>query len=100
MNGKRTNPLNLKAIERYEAGESATTICRSLLPASTIKRILKREGLQRTKEPYVPKGKAYPKQEAVCANNVHQADPVVPRFIEGHGRFYSLTRALLRVTSF
>jgi hypothetical protein len=63
---------------------------RSPLPASTIKRILKREGLQRTKAQYVPKGKAYPKQEAVCANNVHQADFVGPRFIKEDGRFYSL----------
>jgi len=159
MNGKRTKSLRLEAIERYQAGESATHICRSLgksrpwlykwlrrreeldqefgpkrahnrtppcveqlviearkklqstkyaqigvnainrelylqgrspLPASTIKRILKREGLQRTKAPYAPKGKAYPKQDAVCANNVHQADLVGPRFIKGDGRFYSL----------
>ena len=143
MNGKRTRTLRLEAVERYESGESATIICRSLgksrwwlykwiqrkdelrldpgpkrahnrmplevekavisvrkelqstkhaqisvnainrelylqgrfpLPASTIKRILKREDLQRTKAPYAPKGKAYQKQEAVCANNIHQAD--------------------------
>ncbi len=159
MNEKRTKTLRLEAIERYEKGESATIICRSLgksrgwlykwiqrkdelrldpgpkrahnrmplevekavigvrkklqstkyaqigvnainrelylqgqspLPASTIKRILKREGLQRTKAPYVPKGKVYPKLEAVYANNVHQADLVGPRFIKGDGRFYSL----------
>jgi len=159
MNGKHTRALRLEAVERYQAGESATNICRSLgksrpwlykwlrrreeldqefspkrahnrtpscierlviearkklqrtkyaqigvnainrelylqgrsaLPASTIKRILKREGFQRTKAPYIPKGKVYPKQEAVCANNVHQADLVGPRFIKGDGRFYSL----------
>ncbi len=159
MNGKQTKALRLEAVERYQAGESATEICRSLgksrqwlykwlerkeelrsdsspkrahnrtpvkieeavikvrkklqttkyaqigvnainrelyvqgtspLPASTIKCILKREGLQRKKVPYVPKGKAYPKPEAICANNIHQADLVGPRFIKGDGRFYSL----------
>ena len=159
MSGKQTKPLRLEAVERYQVGESATEICRSLgksrqwlykwlqrkeelrsdssskrahnrtpvkieeavikarkklqttkyaqigvnainrelyvqgispLPASTIKCILKREGLQRKKVPYVPKGKAYPKPEAVCANNIHQADLVGPRFIKGDGRFYSL----------
>ena len=62
----------------------------SPLPETTIKRILRREGLIRKKVPYTPKGKAYPKQEAVCANNIHQADLVGPRFIKGDGRFYSL----------
>lgn len=62
----------------------------SALPSSTIKRILKREGLQRKKEPYIPKGKVYPKPEALCSNNIHQADLVGPRFIKGDGRFYSL----------
>ncbi len=159
MNGKRTKTIRLEAVQRYQAGESATEICRSLgksrvwlykwlkrkeeleqdpgptrahnrtsieieeavvntrkklqttkyaqigvnainrelylqsitpLPASTIKRILKREGLQRKKTPYVSKGKAYPKLEAICANDVHQADLVGPRFIKGDGRFYSL----------
>lgn len=60
------------------------------LPASTINRILNREGLQRKKSPYIPKGKSYPKMEALCANNIHQADLVGPRFIKGDGRFYSL----------
>ena len=159
MSGKRAKALRLEAIERYQAGESATEICRSigksrqwlykwlprkdelendaepsrahnrtpveieravvearkklqstkyaqigvnainrelylqgisLLPAATIKRILKREGLQRKKVAYIPKGKAYPKPEAICANNIHQADIVGPRFIKGDGRFYSL----------
>ena len=159
MSGKQTKALRLEAVERYQAGESATEICRSLgksrqwlykwlqrkeelrsdsspkrvhnrtpvkieeavikarkklqttkyaqigvnainrklyvqgispLPASTIKCILKREGLHRKKVPYVPKGKAYPKPKAVCANNIHQADLVGPRFIKGDGRFYSL----------
>lgn len=159
MNGKRAKGLRLEAIQRYEAGESATRICRSLgqsrqwlykwlqrrqelsqdcspkrahnrtpieieemviearrklqntkyaqigvnainrelylqglspLPASTVKRILKRGGLQRKKLPYVPKGKAYPKPEALCVNNIHQADIVGPRYIKAHGRFYSL----------
>jgi putative transposase len=62
----------------------------SPLPASTIRRILKREGLIRKKVLYAPKGKAYPKPEAVYANNIHQADLVGPRFIKGDGRFYSL----------
>ncbi len=159
MSGKRTKALRLEAIERYQAGESATTICRSIgksrqwlykwlqrkdelgqdsdpqrahnrtpveieeavvkarkklqatkyaqigvnainrelyvngispMPATTIKRILGREGLQRKKVPYVPKGKVYPKPEAICANNIHQADIVGPRFIKGDGRFYTL----------
>lgn len=159
MSEKQANVLRLEAIERYQAGESATTICRSLgksrvwlykwlqrkeelrpdssskrahnrtpveieeavvrtrkklqktkyaqigvnainrelhlhgispLPATTIKRILRREGLQRKKAPYVSKGKAYPKPEAVYANNIHQADLVGPRFIKGDGRFYCL----------
>jgi len=159
MSGKQTKALRLEAVERYQAGESATAICRSLgksrgwlykwlqrkeelrsdsspkrahnripveieaavvkarkelqktkyaqigvnainrelhlhgispLPATTIKRILRREGLQRKKEPYVPKGKAYPKPEAICANNIHQADLVGPRFIKYDGRFYCL----------
>jgi transposase InsO family protein len=60
------------------------------LPETTIKRILRREGLVRKRRPYAPKGKAYPKPEAVCANNIHQADIVGPRFIKGDGRFYSL----------
>jgi len=62
----------------------------SPLPASTIKCILKREGLQQKKLPYVPKGKAYPKMEALFANSIHQADIVGPRYIKGDGRFYSL----------
>lgn len=151
--------LRLEAVQRYQAGESATDICRSLgksrvwlykwlkrkeeleqdpgplrahnrtpaeleeavvearkklqktkyaqigvnainrelylqgivpLPASTIKRILKRESLIRKKEPRVSKGKAYPKMGAAFANNIHQADIVGPRFIKGDGRFYSL----------
>ena len=159
MSGKRTKALRLEAIERYQAGESATAICRSLgksrqwlykwlqrkdelgqdygpqrahnrtpveieeavvkarkklqatkyaqigvnainrelylngislLPTTTIKRILSREGLQRKKVPYIPKGKVYPKPEAICANNIHQADIVGPRFIKGDGRFYTL----------
>jgi putative transposase len=159
MNGKQATDYRLKAVKRYQAGESATTICRSLgktrqwlykwlkrideleqgpapirahnrtaveiekavievrkklqankyaqigvnainhelylhgispLPETTIKRILRREGLVRKKSPYTPKGKAYPKPEAFCANNIHQADLLGPRFIKGDGRFYSL----------
>jgi putative transposase len=159
MSEKRAKALRLEAIKRYQAGESATAICRSLgksrqwlykwlqrkeelrsdsssqrahnrtpgeieeavvrarkklqktkyaqigvnainqelhlhgispLPATTIKRILRREGLQRKKAPYVPKGKAYPKPETLYANNIHQADLVGPRFIKGDGRFYCL----------
>jgi len=159
MNNKRAKALHLEAIRRYEQGEPATVICRSLgktrqwlykwlqrkeelnqdvkpnrshnrtpveiekaviqvrkklqdtkyaqigvnainrelylqgiptLPASTINHILKREGLQQKKSPYIPKGKAYPKMEALCTNNIHQADIVGPRFIKGDGRFYSL----------
>lgn len=159
MNNKRAKTLRSEAIKRYEAGESATSICLSLgktrqwlykwlhrkeelsqnsrpnrvhnrtpveieeavinvrkrlqttkyaqigvnainwelhlqgmptLPAATINRILKRAGLQRKKLPYIPKGKAYPKPEALCVNNIHQADIVGPRFIKGDGRFYSL----------
>jgi len=30
MNGKRAKTLRLEAIERYQAGESATTICQSI----------------------------------------------------------------------
>jgi len=131
MNAKRAKALRIDAIQRYEAGESATRICSSLgksrqrlykwlqrkeelsqvsspkrahnrtpieieemviearrklqntkyaqigvnainrelylqslapLPASTIKHIMSREGLQRKRLPYVPKGKAYPPQ--------------------------------------
>ena len=62
----------------------------SPLPASTIKCILKREGLQQKKLPYLPKGKAYPKMEAFFANSIHQADLVGPRYIKEDGRFYSL----------
>ena len=159
MNGKRAKTLRLEAIERYQAGESATTICQSIgksrgwlykwlqrkdelkedpspirahnrtpieieqavievrkklqsnkyaqigvnainrelylrgvspMPETTIKRILRREDLIRKKAPYAPKGKAYPKPEAICANNIHQVDLVGPRFIKGDGRFYSL----------
>jgi len=159
MSGKRAKALRLEAIKRYQAGESATSICHSFgrsrqwlykwlrrkeelqsdsntkrahnrtaveieeavikarkklketkyaqigvnainrelylrgispLPETTIKRILRREGLIRKKAPYTPKGKAYPKPEAVCANNIHQADIVGPRFIKGDGRFYCL----------
>lgn len=159
MSGKRTKALRLEAVRRYQTGESATDICRSLgksrqwlykwlqrkaeleqdpgskrahnrtpaeieeavaearkklqktkyaqiglnainrelylqgiapLPASTINRILKREGLIRKKAPRVSKGKAYPKLEAAFANNIHQADIVGPRYIKGDGRFYSL----------
>lgn len=60
------------------------------LPASTIKRILKREGFIRKKARRVPKGKAYPKLEAIYTNHVHQADLVGPRFIKGDGLFYCL----------
>jgi len=159
MNGKRSKALRLEAVQRYQAGESATEICRSLgksrqwlykwvhrktelehdsgstrahnrtpaeieravaearkklqktkyaqigvnainrelylqgvapLPASTINRILKREGLIRKKAPRASKNKNYPKREAFCVNNIHQADLVGPRFIKGDGRFYSL----------
>lgn len=77
--------IGINAINRelYLQGMSA-------LPASTINHILKREGLQKKKTPYIPKGKAYPKMEALCTNNIHQADIVGPRFIKGDGRFYSL----------
>ena len=30
MNGKRSKALRLEAVQRYQAGESATEICRSL----------------------------------------------------------------------
>jgi putative transposase len=62
----------------------------SPLPPATINRIIKRAGLLRKKIPYTPKGKVYPKPEAICTNNIHQADLVEPRFIKGDGRFYSL----------
>jgi transposase InsO family protein len=62
----------------------------SPLPPATINRIVKRAGLLRKRAPYTPKGKAYPKPEAFCANSIHQADIVGPRFIKGDGRFYSL----------
>jgi putative transposase len=62
----------------------------SPLPPATINRIIRRAGLLRKKTPYTPKGKAYPKLEAVYANNIHQADLIGPRFIKGDGRFYSL----------
>jgi putative transposase len=62
----------------------------ALLPASTINRILVREGLIRKKASRVSKGKAYLKLEASFANNIHQADIVGPRFIKGDGRFYCL----------
>jgi len=59
-------------------------------PASTIKRIIQREGLLPEKLPYMPKGKSYPKMKALYANSLHQADLVGPRYIKGDGRFYSL----------
>lgn len=62
----------------------------SPVPAATVKRILKRAGLRREKLPYVPKGTPYPKMEALCANSLHQADLVGPRYIKGDGSFYSL----------
>jgi len=62
----------------------------SPVPAATVKRILKRAGLVRERLPYVPKGTPYPKMPALCANNIHQADLVGPRYIKGDGSFYSL----------
>jgi len=43
------------------------------------------------KTSYTPKGVEYPYfTEALCQNNIHQADLVGPRYIKGDGRFYSL----------
>jgi len=54
-----------------------------------INRILIREGRVK-KTPYVPKGKEYPYfTEALCINNIHQADLLGPRYIKGDGKFYS-----------
>ena len=86
MSGKQSKALRVEAIERYQAGESTTAICRSVGKS----RGWLYKCLQRKKEPYVPKGKAYPKPEAICANNIHQADLVGPRFIKYDGRFYCL----------
>jgi len=159
MNGKRARALRIDAVQRYEAGESATRICSALgksrkwlykwlrrkeelsqvsspkrahnrtpiemkemvievrrklqntkyaqigvnainrklylqglapLSASTIKHILSREGLQRKKLPCVPKRTPCPKPQALCVNNMHQANIVGPHYIRGDARFYSL----------
>lgn len=55
----------------------------------TINRLLKQEGLVK-KTSYVPKGVEYSYfTEALCRNNIHQADLLGPRYIKGDGRFYS-----------
>lgn len=59
------------------------------LPAWTINRILKRNGLIHPREKYVPSCKSYPKIGMDCPGSVHQMDVVGPRYIRGDGRFYS-----------
>ena len=58
-------------------------------PASTINRILKRNGLIIRRTKYQPVGKAYPVIGDDYPNSVHQLDIVGPRYIKGDGRFYA-----------
>jgi len=58
----------------------------SLPSDSTIKRVLKQEGLVK-KTSYVPKGVEYPYFKEPY--DIHQADLVGPRYIKRNGKFYS-----------
>lgn len=58
---------------------------------STIKRILKKHGLNsKGNGPYKPKGKKYPEIAAKRVNDVQQFDFVGPCYLQGPVRFYSL----------
>ena len=59
------------------------------LPAWTINRILKRNGLIRPRQKYQPSGVKYPLIGWDDPNSVHQMDVVGPRYLRGDGRFYS-----------
>ena len=59
------------------------------LPAWTINRILKRNGLICPRKKREPSGVKYPEIGWDSPNSVHQMDVVGPRYIEGDGRFYS-----------
>ena len=78
----RVGPLAV-AWELHEAGVKAP-------PPRTISRILRRHGLVRHRDRYVPKGKDYPEIPALTPHEVHPMDIVGPRFISGDGRFYSI----------
>jgi putative transposase len=61
-------------------------------PARTIERILARSGVtERSRgRRRQPKGVAYPETEAQAAGEVHEADLVGPRYLDGGVRFYAL----------